>query len=460
MKLYHMKKMNTIYLKAKTTVTMFIRKVGKGMKKKTAVTLLTAGLLLCGQASADVMAQEAADYSGDSGEISIFISQPEYADAMNQLIEEYKNVAPDVIINYETTQNDYPTLLKAKVNSGEVPDIFSSTSGKEIDVYREYSYDLADQPLMETIDPGVAETMKSTELGKGCYGFAIKSSYTGIVYNKDIFDACGIEEFPATPAAMAEACETIKENGYTPFSTGFCEWWVFKHIWQHYFDAAAKNAGMTAAELTAAFEKGEAELADYPELYENFFSFVDLAVSYGDEKPLETDLSMEEAAFGNGEVAMILGQGPWIEADVKAINPDIHIGFNGYPVSEDPQQCQITAGSDQALHVYNDSENLQTVLDFVNWWYTSDYGISWFTDVAGVLPPVLTDAETEYDIIEAGKELAKTNGAAEMSICYSTDSWWQVFGELMQQYIGNPADKDAICSEIQTQWKTIDGEQN
>lgn len=57
--------------------------------------------------------------SDDSGEIYMFISQPEYADAIGELIDEYKKVAPNVTINYETTQNDYPTLLKAKLNSGE-----------------------------------------------------------------------------------------------------------------------------------------------------------------------------------------------------------------------------------------------------------------------------------------------------------------------------------------------------
>ena len=30
----------------------------------------------------------------------------------------------------------------------------------------------------------------------------------------------------------------IKAAGYTPFSTGFAEWWVFKHVFQHFLDAA------------------------------------------------------------------------------------------------------------------------------------------------------------------------------------------------------------------------------
>lgn len=393
----------------------------------------------------------------DSGEIYMFISQPEYADAMNELIDAYKEVAPNVTINYETTQNDYPTLLKAKINSGDVPDIFSSTSGKEIDVYREYSYDLSGQALMDTMDPSVAETMKSSKLGSGCYGFAIKSSYTGIVYNKAIFEECGISEFPATPEAMEKACELIADKGYKPFSTGFAEWWVYKHIWHHYFDAAAQNAGITAAELTAKFETGEASLADYPELYDNFFQFIDLAAAYGDDKPLETDLSGELAALGNGSAAMVLGQGPWIEDDLRAIDPELLIGFNGYPVSDKPEQCQITAGADQALHVYNDSQNLQAVLNFVNWWYTSDYGKAWFTDVAGVLPPINSDTKTDYAIIEQGKELAQKNGAAEMAICYSTDSWWQTFGQLLQAYVAGEESKESICAEIEKQWQAIDG---
>ncbi|MBQ4511561.1 MAG: hypothetical protein II969_01110, partial [Anaerolineaceae bacterium] len=66
-------------------------------------------LLVCIFAAMLVSAVSAAD-------IYMFIPSPEYADAINTLIEEYKTVAPDVTINYETTQSDYPTLLKAKIN--------------------------------------------------------------------------------------------------------------------------------------------------------------------------------------------------------------------------------------------------------------------------------------------------------------------------------------------------------
>lgn len=395
--------------------------------------------------------------SSEEAEIYMFISSPEYADAINTLIDEYKNVAPNVTINYETIQNDYPTLLKAKLNSGEVPDIFSSTSGKEIDVYKEYSFDLSGQALETTMQPAVASMMASPEDGSGLYGIAIKGNYFGMIYNKAIFEECGITEFPQTVSDMEAACEKISAAGYKPFTTGFNEWWVFKHVWQHFLDAAAANAGISSAELVAKFEKGEAKVADYPELYNNFFNFIDLVVKYGDDKPLETALDGELSAFGTGKAAMIVGQGAWVEADLLAIDPNLQIGFNGYPVTDDAAQCQVIAGSDQALRISADSDALQATLDFVNWWYTSDYGKAWFTDVAGVVPPVVSDVESTFEVVKQGDALSASKGAADLSICYSTDSWHQTFGEIMQSYISGAADKDASCAQIEQQWAAIDG---
>lgn len=436
--------------------------------------IMTLALLAgCGQAAeapagdaapaqADTAAAEneaaPVDASADEGEIYMFISSPEYADAINVLIEEYKNVAPGVTINYETTQNDYPTMLKAKLNSGDVPDIFSSTSGKEIDTYLEYSYDLSNDPIMTTMDPAVASSMSSTANGgTGCYGFAIKGNYFGIVYNKAMFETAGIAKFPETDAELVEACEKLSAAGFKPFTTGFAEWWVFKHTYQSFVNAAADGAGISTADLVTKFEKGEAKVSDYPELYDNYFAFLDLAKQYGDAKPLETDLSAEEAAFANEEVAMMLGQGAWVESDVLSINPDIQIGFAGYPTTGDAAETKVISGSDQALHVNKDSENLQATLNFVNWWYTSDYGKSWFTDVAGVVPPIVTDAPSEFEIIKQGAALSDAKGSGALAICYSTDSWHQTCGQILQSYIAGSISKDEACAQIEEQWAAIDG---
>lgn len=58
---------------------------------------------------------------------------------------------------------------------------------------------------------------------------------------------------------------------------------------------------------------------------------------------------------------MIIGQGPWVEDSIKQIDPEIRIGFAGYPVSEDPTESQVITGADQALRISKNSPVLQEV---------------------------------------------------------------------------------------------------
>lgn len=398
-------------------------------------------------------AETTEETSDEPAEIYMFIASPEYADAINELIAAYKEVKPNVTINYETTQNDYPTLLKAKINSGEIPDIFSSTSGKEIGVYLDYSKDLSDQPLAEAMSDPVKTVMKAN--GDEVHGLSIKGNFFGIVYNKAIFDEVGITAFPQTTSELKAACEKLQTAGYTPFTTGYAEWWVFKHVFQHFMNAAQPD---DVEGLVKSFVAGEAKIKDYPELYNDFFDYIDLTIKYGDQKPLETDLSAEEAAFGSGQAAMVNGQGAWIEADVLEIDPEIKIGFDGYPINEDAANCKVIAGADQALRINKDSAVLNETLDFVNWWYTSDYGKSWFSEVAGVIPPIKDATTPDYEIIKQGNTFVEQEGAGALGVVYSTDSFHQAFGEIMQGYIAGTYTKDQACEQIETKWVELEAQ--
>ena len=411
------------------------------MKKMTGILLLI-GLLVMGTISPVALAAR---------EISIFISMPEYADAIRELINEYKKVQPDVVVHYETTQSDYPTLLKVKLNSGDVPDIFASTTGKEIELYKEYSLNLADQPLAEAMEQAVKGSMADAN-GEGVYGLAIKGNYFGMVYNKGLFAELGVK-LPETLPELETAVEQFNAAGIAPFSSGFGEWWVFKHAFQHFLAAATDDV----QGLVQQFEQGQAKFKDYPELYENWFRFVDLVYANSDAKPLESTISTEIAALALGNAAMVVGQGPWIEADVKAIEPGISIGIAGYPVSGNAAQAQVIAGADQAMRISNSSDVEQDVLDFVNWWYTSDYGESWFIDLAKVVSPIVTDRMADFDLVRDGAMQVSERGPAPIGIIYSTDSFHMSFGEIMQAYLGGQLTKDEACAQIEQQWMEIDG---
>ena len=92
-----------------------------------------------------------------------------------------------------------------------------------------------------------------------------------MVYNKGLFEELGVK-VPETFAELETAIEQFNAAGITPFSSGFGEWWVFKHAFQHFLAAATDNV----PGLVQQFEQGQAKFKDYPELYENWFRFVDL----------------------------------------------------------------------------------------------------------------------------------------------------------------------------------------
>lgn len=404
-------------------------------------------------ASEESTAQTDASSNDEDVELYMFISGPEFADLINQVIDEYKTVKPNVTINYETTQNDYPTMLKAKLNAGEVPDIFSSTAGKEIETYKEYSYDLTGQPVQEALLPAVQASMADAS-GQGCYGFHYNGAEYGIVYNQECLDKAGVTKLPKTLDELRDCCDKLKAVGIQPFACGYAEWWVFKQSLFPFMTQGVDDFPEFVDKMCA----GQDSIGNYPMMSENMFEFVDIVMNNCEDKPLESDLATAEASIATGKAAMGLGMGPWAEGSLLQINPDMKISFGGYPVSDDASKCQIAQGADQALRVYKDSEHLQDTLDFVNFWFTSDYGKNWLKN-DGTVPT--TDVGGEYSSVmvqEAADEI-EADGAGLVGTSYCSDAFWQSFGEDFQSYVAGTATKDETIQKIDSDWAEIDGAQ-
>ncbi|OPJ59505.1 ABC transporter substrate-binding protein [Clostridium oryzae] len=380
--------------------------------------------------------------------ITCFQNSPEYTDAINAYIDQYKKVKPNVKIDLEITQADYPTLLKAKIASNNIPDVFSSTAGGEIKSYAEYSADLSNEPLAKAMTDAVRTNMSYN--GK-VLGLPLKANVFALIYNKDLFEKAGITKPPTTVSELEAACKKLQSAGITPFTNGYKEWWVFKHIFQHYMDADTPDV----SKLVDKFIAGKTKFEDHPLLYDNFFDFIDLSLKYGTAKPLESDYNAEVSAFASEKVAMMTGQGAWAEEGILKINPNIKIGIIGYPVSNNPKQSQIIAGADQALRIYNKSKVLNETKALFNWLYTSDYGKSWFSETAKVIPPIKDAKMPNLQIPKAMQQITKTQKVGDVAINYSLDSFHQKFGEIMQAYISKAKTRDQAVREIEKAWMQL-----
>ncbi|WP_059050139.1 ABC transporter substrate-binding protein [Paenibacillus senegalimassiliensis] len=382
--------------------------------------------------------------------INMFTASPEYTDAFNAYIKEYKQVKPNVTINLEIMQADYNTVLKSRIAAGSTPDVFQTTAGGDIDTFAEYSADLTNEPLAAAMTDAVRANMSSTD-GK-VLGLPVKGNLFTLIYNKDLLDQAGVTTFPKTTAELDDAIAKLEAKGITPFANAYKEWWVWKHVFQHFVNAAAQDAGVTSQELVSGFIAGDVKIKDYPALYNNFFSFIDTTVKHGTDKPLERDSNAEVSDFASGKAAIMTGKGAWDEESIKKITPDIKIGIAGYPVSDKPEQATIITGADQALRINKDSAVVKETVEFFNWLYTSDYGKNWFSGVAKVIPPIKDAPMPELDMPQQMNEILASEPSGDLSVNYSLDTFHQKFGEIMQAYIGGSKTKDQAVTEIEQAW--------
>jgi len=383
--------------------------------------------------------------------IHILMGSPEITDAINASIKEYKKVKPNVTIQLQVLQSDLNTVLKTQIAAGNVPDAFMTTNGPELKEYAAYSADLSNTPAAKALLPTVA---KSMSYDGQVQGLPLKIDEFGIIYNKQMFASAGITQLPLTLSALQADAKKLQAKGYTPFTNGYQEWWVFKYELQS-FEAAANS---NVSDLANEFIDGKTTFQANPVMM-NFFKFIDMTTQYGLPKPLETDNNGEISAMGGNQAAMLTGQGTWAEASILKIDPTMKLGFMPYPVSEDPNQANLEDGAGQCMRISKSSKVLSETEDYYNWLFTSDYGVkTWFPQVAQLIAPT-TNAVTPSGVTLPTQFTALTTQqkipAYDSAANYSDDSFNQKFGDIVQAYIGKTESESNCITDIEKTWQQL-----
>ncbi|MCX7711474.1 MAG: extracellular solute-binding protein, partial [Clostridia bacterium] len=85
--------------------------------------------------------------------LKLMMNSPENTEAYNDMAKEYNKQFLNVTLDMTIIQNDYQTVLKAKLNSGDIPDMFMSSAYADNVLFKDYSYDLTNEGFIKQIDP-------------------------------------------------------------------------------------------------------------------------------------------------------------------------------------------------------------------------------------------------------------------------------------------------------------------
>lgn len=110
-------------------------------------------------------------------------------------------------------------------------------------------------------------------------GVPIESQAWGPLYNKAIFEECGLE-VPNTLDELKNVVAVLEENGYTPFMLAFQEQWVPQLM------TALTLGGKVSGEVPDWVDRMNAGEGSYTEMAE-IFDVIDLIMQHGTDRAME-----------------------------------------------------------------------------------------------------------------------------------------------------------------------------
>ncbi|MDF2614307.1 MAG: extracellular solute-binding protein family 1 [Clostridia bacterium] len=370
-------------------------------------------------------------------------------DMLTQKFEEETGIKVDLQV---VPADQYHDLLKAKLTSGEGPDIFyAQTNEFQIKTAtvdpEKYCIDFSDAAwknvMPKTRIPAVSYNDK-------LYGLMLwyDSPEFVYIYNKTLFEEAGIKEAPKTYEAFKAACEAIKAKGITPiYEYGAAGW----HHQLPFF-----QIGPRYEELQPGLYKGLndntikfADSKDMQKALDQINEFVQNGY-YGDDY-MSNDGTDKEDRIANRQAAMIQ-EGPAFIETIKQKYPEVTDEFGVFLVPFIDNQNYPTNPSGPAIFGYKESknveavkqyfdfltkpENLQIKLDNTSEWTNIDIAIDGveqhFTDIEKAFKESIPREKYEIaPVLQTGTK-------------YTNDQWMETGKDMISMFMGELTSKQVL----------------
>ena len=282
----------------------------------------------------------------------------EQAKILEEITTQFMTENPDVKVEFTAPGKDHENIMKVKMASNQLPDVFSTHGWSKIR-YGQYLADLSQEAwasqLTDTIKPAVTD-----EAGK-LYVLPMDEDKSGIVYNVELLEKYG-QPVPKTFGEFLKVCEVIKvqsKGEVTPIHIGGSDGWPEGQ----YYDYFATPALISPADNSAAaLLDGSFDWRKFDVLPEKF---LELWKNGYVNKDFLTSKYMDSAtAFANGK-AVFGFYGPYLIEEAKKINPSIKGGMMPIPSMVAGDEATFVGGEKTTFGVWKDSPNIDAAKRYV-----------------------------------------------------------------------------------------------
>jgi raffinose/stachyose/melibiose transport system substrate-binding protein len=388
----------------------------------------------------------------EEGDINLHIFHFKVNIPWNEMTDSYAAQHPGIVFTNEIRGGgaQWMTILKSKFAANAAPDVFVVEGPGQAAVFEEYLSDLSDQPWVPRAVPFAREGLR---IDGEIKGMPINLEGYGYIYNKAYFRDAGITQVPRTFSELRDAAEKLQAAGYTPFGTGYGEWWVVGlHLMNVPFAMQDDPQGFLDGLMA-----GTETMAGNPR-FEELKNIMDLNVEFGERNPLTTANNEQTTLFSSGEVAM-MQQGNWKEIVITDADPDMEVGVFPIPLNDNMEMSNRLPIGVPFYFVVNNSSPVrdqEAAKEFLNWNVSSDEGKMWITERFGYIP-AYGDIEPvglggiSADLLNAAAE----DRAVPWMFGQFPDGMPQEFAANMQAYVGGQKTWDEVLEEVDAQWQRL-----
>ncbi len=378
-------------------------------------------------------------------ELNIMMGFPQYMDQWESYCKQFedKMLAEENIkvkVNLEMPSSDqYESVLQARLTGDDAPDLYTVHSNN-LKTYNEAGYltDLSGESLAGKIYDNVKKTVS---VENKLLAVPIESQAWGVLYNKDIFQECGLKA-PDTLEDLKNICQVLKDKGYPPFLLAYQEQWVPQLM------TALTIGGKVSGEVPDWLTRMYGNEGSYSEI-SDIFDVIDVIMQNGTDRAMEEGSEAGSADFANGKAAMYV-QGTWASNTILTTNPDMNLGVFALPVNNNKACTLINLSTSTTLGVYPESKNLDIALKFANYVLDDKDSSALFQSCSFNPIASVHNYDTSSWVKEAYQYVADGRSYQDLVLPSSvTDEQ----GKLLQEYYTGSVTREEIIKDLDAKFK-------
>ena len=399
-------------------------------------------------------------------QVDIFQFKVEIHDELQNAANDYMKDHPDVKINLSTVGggDDYGAALKAKFQSGQEPAIYNVGGPQDI---KDWIGKLEDLSGEDWVKNAVSGTLNGVTVDGKVYAAPMSVEGYGLIYNKEIFKAAGIDSskinsYKTLEEAVKILDEKIKSgalksqfpNLEAVFELPASETWVT--------GLHTSNAALSQ-EFTSDLAAFESKTVEF-KYGEGFKKLIDLQATYSSNGTSKGKLNavkysnQVEEGLAVERVA-IVQQGNWIYNAVNGVDPKVAENLDILPTSiEGGKEDTIPVGVPMywAVNSGADDKVKEAAKDFLEWLYTSDKGKDYVVNKFFFIP-AYKGFENVKPQDSLGKAVAKYSEEGKTTpwvfMGYPTAWGMDTVGTNIQKYLDGQSTWEDVIKDSKTKWE-------